>query len=180
MRALNSTGSGILTVFFLAACGSDSGPTTENSVASVATASVAKTAAHFSETIPVVETVINPCNGETVNFSGTVFIQGGQVSSDGPLHSELHARVRQTGIGEETGVTYTLRATFHEIFESPTGPALNSTVGATDRGFVQSSDASLSFRWLYAFHAIVQPDGDVMITRLVEAEYDVPVYECAG
>lgn len=177
MRSPTLAVTALLMGTLLTGCGTESGPNTE-SAATFATGGTDRTTNHVWESGPVEETVINPCNGETIHFTGSGVGQGNFVDVAGNnLHREFHAVVTETGTGETTGATYTLRANYHEAFNSPTGPAPNFTFGIQDRGHVDSSIPELSFTWLYTIHFLVTASGEFKITRDIEGD-DSPIYEC--
>jgi len=176
----------MLVTALLTGCGAESGPTAENAPGLTAAATDHNTADHFKFTDQIEETVVNPCNGETIQFAGTAVGQVTRVDTREhldqgfDLHREVHAVISQTGTGQTTGASYTLRATFHEVFDSPNGPAPNSTFGLQDRGHVKSTTPGLSFTWLYTIHVVSLPSGEFKFTKLIEDGHDFPIYECRG
>jgi hypothetical protein len=74
---------------------------------------------HFSLNEPVEESLVNPCNGETVQVAGTLVGQVNVVDTrehldaGNALHYEIHAVISETGTGLTTGATYTLHANSH-------------------------------------------------------------------
>lgn len=180
MRSLTLAGAAALVLgTLLAGCGDESGPTAESAPVLMADAS-GRTIDHFNESVPVEETIVNPCNGETIHFSGTGDGQGTTNLIEGSfLHQELHAVINETGTGETTGATYTLQANFHEVFNSPNLAAPDFTLGVKDRGHVISSTPELSFTWLYTIHFLVTGSGEFKITKDIEGD-DSPVFECRG
>ncbi len=170
----------MLAAVLLTGCSTESGPTAATAPGVTADAADNHTANHYSEIAQIEETVVNPCNGEAIHFSGTGV---GQWNFSGTqtdlLHREVHAVIRETGIGEITGATYTLRANYHEVFQSPTGPALDFTFGLRDRGNVTSSTPALSFTWLYTVHFVRLPSGEFKVTKDIETD-DHYITACRG
>lgn len=179
MRSLTLTGAALLMGTLLTGCGTESGTTADNALGLAADATD-RTTNHVWESDPVEETIVNPCNGETIQFTGTGVGQGNFVNvPDNNLHREFHAVISEAGTGQTTGATYTLHANYHEVFDSPTVPALNFTFGVQDRGHVISSTPGLSFTWLYTIHFLATASGEFKITKDIEGD-DSPIFECRG
>jgi hypothetical protein len=179
MRSLRLTGAAMLAAALLTGCGAEAGPTSENAPVLTAKATD-RTTTHVWQSDPIEETVVNPCNGETIRFTGSGVGQGNFVDVSGNnLHREFHAVISETGTGETTGATYRLHATYHEVFDSPSGPALDFTFGVTDRGQVISSTSTLSFTWLYTIHFVATANGTFKITKDIEGD-DSPIFQCRG
>jgi hypothetical protein len=173
-------GTAILMGTLLTGCGAESGPTAVNGPGPMADVTGPKTVDHSVFTDQIEETVVNPCNGETIQFTGTAVGQSNIVSvPGGPLHREIHAVISETGIGLRTGVSYTLHGTYHEVQQSPTGTALSFTFGLQDRGHVKSATPRLSFTWLYAIHFVGLPSGEVKVTKDIGID-DHYITECRG
>jgi hypothetical protein len=179
MRSLTLAGAAFLLGTLMTGCGSESGTTADNAFGFAADATD-RTTNHVWESNLVEETVVNPCNGETIQFTGTGVGQGNFVDVAGNnLHREFHAVISETGTGQTTGATYILHANYHEVFDSPTGPAPNFTFGIQDRGHVISSTPELSFTWLYTIHFLATAGGDFKITKDIEGD-DSPIFTCRG
>jgi hypothetical protein len=170
MRSLTLTGVAMLTAALLTGCGADSGPTAANTAGPLADA---QTVDHFSidEPFPGAEVFVNPCNGETIQFTGTLV---GQVTTM-LTHFELQIIISATGTGLTTGAAYTFYVNHHEGFNSPTPEAVNFTYRFLERDIATSTTPGLSFAGHFYFNFVALPDGTFKITR----ENDQPD-ECTG
>jgi hypothetical protein len=173
MRSLTLTGAAMLAAVLLTGCGSDSDPTAANTAGPLADATSSHTVDHFSinEPFPGAEVFVNPCNGETIQFTGTLV---GQVTSM-DTHYELHIVISATGTGLTTGAAYTFYVNQHESFNSPTPEALNFTYRFLERDKATSTTPGLSFAGHSYFNFVALPDGTFKITR----DSDQPD-ECTG
>ncbi len=180
MRSLTLTGAAMLMAALLTGCGAESGPTAENTPGLTADATSHNTADHFSETVAVEEILVNPCNGELIQLSGTAVGQYTRVASREALdnglslHTEIHYRISQTGTGLTTGASYSHRATYHEVDNSPTPTAVNAAFGFRDAFRVTSPTPGLSFTVRNTFHLVRVPSGDFKVTK------DSGITECRG
>jgi len=173
MRSLTLTGAAVLAAALLTGCGSDSDPTVANTAGPLADATNSQTVDHFSINEPATDVLDNPCNGETVQFTGTLV---GQVTRmDPPTHYEAHFILSETGTGLTTGAAYTFYVDRHESFNSPTPEALNYTYRFLERNVATSTTPGLSFAGYNYFNVVGLPDGTFKITR----ESDPPE-ECTG
>jgi hypothetical protein len=173
MRSFTLTGAAVLAAALLTGCGSDSDPTAANTAGALADATRSQTVDHFSinEPFPGAEVFVNPCNGETIQFTGTLV---GQVTSM-DTHYELHIVISATGTGLTTGAAYTFYVNQHESFNSPTPEALNFTYRFLERDKATSTTPGLSFAGHSYFNFVALPDGTFKITR----DSDQPD-ECTG
>ena len=173
MRSLTLTGAAVLAAALLTGCGSDSDPTAANTAGPLADATSSHTVDHFSitEPFPGADVFVNPCNGETIQFTGTLV---GQVTTM-LTHFELHVVISATGTGLTTGAAYTFYVNRHEAFNSPTPDALNFTYRFLERDKATSTTPGLSFAGHSYFNVAVFPDGTFKITR----DSDQPD-ECTG
>ena len=127
----------------LTGCGTEAGPTAENAPSLAAARHVAR---HSTSTIPEDNFSINPCNGETVHFIGTIIEQTNVVSvDDATLHIEVESRLSATGTGLTTGTSYGVHATSGVSFNSPTVTAPNATFTERDHFHFHSETPGLSF-----------------------------------
>jgi len=173
MQSLTLTGAAMLAAVLLTGCASDSDSTAANTAGPLADA---QTVDHFSIDEPFPgpgEVFVNPCNGETIQFTGTLV---GQVTSMDPqTHHELHIIISATGTGLTTGAAYTFYVNQHESFNSPTPEALNFTYRFLERDIATSTTPGLSFAGHAYFNFVALPDGTFKITR----ENEQPD-ECTG
>ena len=132
------------------------------------------TADHFKVEEAINFELENPCNGELITFSGGGFYQftsvGIQEGPDAgqPVHFEFTGVNRATGIGQESGATYSYHDVYHEGFNAPINYLLNSTFHAI------SDLPGLSFDGHLAFHFVAPPSGEFKVTREVDR------FECKG
>lgn len=163
MRSLTLTGTAMMAAALLTGCGSDSDPTAANTAGPLADATSAQTVDHFSitEPFPGADVFVNPCNGETVQFTGTLV---GQVTAM-LTHFELHAVISATGTGLTTGAAYTFDVDRHEAFNRPTADALNFTYRFLERDKATSTTPGLSFAGHAYINFVALPDGTFKITR---------------
>jgi hypothetical protein len=71
----------------------------------------------------------SPCTGGAVTGEGEVV---GQINIvDDGLHYEETGTVIGTVTDQATGITYTFRNTYHDSFNTPSGPAPNGTFGSS-------------------------------------------------
>lgn len=76
-----------------------------------------------NEVRPYAGTTINPCNGESVNFSGTVhYHEKTQVSSDGRIHFVANETYSVSGRGMTTGAAYNMGGNMHANSKIPAFP----------------------------------------------------------
>jgi hypothetical protein len=87
------------------------------------------------------------------------------------LHHEINELVSETGVGLTTGAPYTLSATFHEKFNSPTAIALNATFSIRQAIRVTSTTAGLNYTVLTTIYFVGLPTGGYKFTKLVDNDY---------
>ena len=116
-------------------------------VALLATMSAA--AQMVNQTRPYSGTTVNPCNGETISFSGSIhFHEKTQVSNDGRIHFVANNNFNVSGTGATTGASYSIGGTMHTNSKFPTFP-----IAFRQRTrFVSLSSAAPSFYATFAFH----------------------------
>jgi hypothetical protein len=82
-----------------------------------------------SERIPVSFSVTNPCNGETVEFSGIAhLVFHGTTDDTGGIHEMFELNLQANGTGTESGARY-------QISEGTSGVANSSVTGAEEFTF---------------------------------------------
>ncbi len=170
MQSLTLTGVAFLTAAFLTGCGSESSPTAENVPPLTADAANHNTADHFKTVETVTFEGENPCNGESITFTGTLASQVTLVDTREHLdagfwlHMELQQHVTASGTGSESGATYTINDIFHEGFESPNPPAPHFTFTEHATTRVTSDMAGLSFIVHFVFHGVAPSGQDFKLT----------------
>ena len=99
---------------------------------------------HFKIDEPVEFEVLNPCNGELIDFVGR---ETGQINAvdtrenldnGNSIHFEHQAHVVATGTGQQTGTAYAINDVFHESFNSPSPPAPQVTISFRETFHVTS------------------------------------------
>lgn len=74
-------------------------------------------------TAPYSGSTVNPCNGETVSFSGTLhFHEKTQTSSDGRIHFVANDTYNVNGNGHATGSGYNIMGAMQSNSKFPTFP----------------------------------------------------------
>jgi hypothetical protein len=98
---------------------------------------------------PYSGTTQNPCNGEMVNFSGTIhFHEKTQISADGRIHYVANNNFNASGVGQSTRVTYNIGGTMNTNSKFPSYP-----IKFNQRSrFISTSSAAPSFHSTFAFH----------------------------
>ena len=121
----------------------------------------------------------NPCNGELIAFSGTDTYRGTFVGTSEALesghsvHSTFQSHVQATGIGLESGATYTIDDIFRTTFNSPSPPASQLTFSEHGRLRITSDEPGLSFVGYFVFQGVLPPNGEfrvVVASERVECE----------
>jgi hypothetical protein len=174
MRFLTLTRVAILTAAFLTGCGSESSPTAEDGPGPRAYAIAHNTADHLKTVDPVTFQIDNPCNGESITFTGTAesqvtFVDTREhLDAGNSVHAEFQQHTTATGTGSESGATYTIDDIYHEGFESPNPPAPHATFGAHGMTRVSSDIADLSFSGQFVFHAVIPSGQDFKVTTSLE------------
>jgi hypothetical protein len=176
MHTLTLTRAAMLGAALLAGCGTDLGPTAQETVRLTAAATDANAVEHTKYVIPFSEININPCNGEEVQLSGTLVGQshlvGPQDSLDNgqPLHEAVHEVVSETGIGLTTGASYRLHVTFTEGFNSHDFVG-QATFHERQNIRVTSQTPGLTYTALATLHLVFLPSGEVKQTRFDEDHF---------
>lgn len=91
----------------------------------------------------------NPCNGEYVDFSGSIhFHEKTQIAKDGRIHYVANNNFSASGRGRTTGVYYNIGGTMHTNSKFPSYP-----IAFRQRSrFVSNNSAVPSFHSTFAFH----------------------------
>ena|SRR5215208_4934182 len=175
MQSLILPAASVLVAALLAGCGTESVPTAEDLPGVELNVSAPYAADHFSSTIPLDETFVSPCNGETIHLTGTLSAEDTFVgTTDGFLHHELQVVVFETGTGLTTGASYTSHDVNHESFNSPSVAAPNFTFTYRENYFFNSTTPGLSFSGRFFVHFLALPSGEFVVTR------DSGLLQCRG
>ena len=112
-------------------------------------ATVSASAQTVNQVRPYSGSTVNPCNGETVAFSGSIhFHEKVQVATDGRIHFVANENFNASGTGQATGVTYNISGNMHTNSKFPSFPI---TFRQRNR-FISTSGAAPSFHATFAFH----------------------------
>ncbi len=115
----------------------------------VAVAALSAGAQMVNETRPYSGTTTNPCNGESVVFSGSIhFHEKTQISADGRIHFVSNNTFNASGAGQSTGASYNIGGTMKSNSKFPSFPI---TFRQRSR-FISTSSAVPSFHSTFAFH----------------------------
>ncbi len=99
-------------------------------------------------TRPYASTIVNPCNGESIAFSGSIhFHEKTQVSNDGRIHFVANNSFSAAGTGQSTGRPYNVGGNMHTNSKFPTFP-----ITFRQRTRVISYGVVDNFHATFAFH----------------------------
>lgn len=174
MRSLTPIRVAILTTAFLSGCGSESSPTAESMPALAADVAANNTADHFKTVDAVTFQVDNPCNGESITFTGTGESQVTYVDTrehldaGSAVHIEFQQHTTATGTGATSGATYTINDIYHEGFESPNPEAPHATFSVHGTTRVRSNVAGLSFLGHSVFQAVIPSGKEFKVTTSLD------------
>ncbi len=122
------------------------------------------TGEHIKSVEPFTETLVNPCNGEAIVFSGEAVLHS-TVLDD--RHAAFFGSATGTGTGPESGATYTYNLDAgHEIYHTANGQNTTFEAGANAR--MISDIPGLSFTAHFVFHAVILPSGEFKVTRSLD------------
>lgn len=97
---------------------------------------------------PYSGTTTNPCNGESVVFSGTIhFHEKTQIAKDGRIHFVANNTFNASGTGQATGSPYNIMGTMHTNSKFPSFP-----ISFRQRSRFISTGSAASFHATFAFH----------------------------
>jgi hypothetical protein len=112
------------------------------------------------------------CTGEEVNWTGELKVvdhitanQGFPLNPDGPWqHSIFNRQLRLTGIGVESGDTYTLRSAINESLQSPKPDSENPTAFTTlSREKIFGPSGGLLGFGLFSAKLVLNGAGDLVL-----------------
>ena len=114
----------------------------------VLSATVSAGAQMVNTTAPYSGTTVNPCNGETVSFSGTIhYHEKTQVGSDGRIHFVANDTFNVNGTGQATGSGYNIMGTMKSNSKFPSFP-----IKFRQRSRFVSTGSAPSFYSTFVFH----------------------------
>jgi hypothetical protein len=164
----------LLAVSLLTGCSGNDGSTAPETPPLAAADAGHNTADHFSSRVPLDETLVSPCNGETIHLTGTAFEQATFVDTrenldnGGSLHTEHQGVISESGIGLTSGASYGFHDSFHELFESPSVSAPNFIATFSETGRVTSPTSGLSFTSRFSIHVVGLPSGELKVTKVTD------------
>ena len=172
MRSSKLAGATMLMVgTLLTGCTSEESPTAPLTPTLALMDAGHNTADHFRIVEAAAFEVESPCNGELIAFSGTSISQLTLVGTREDLdagravHSEFQSHTRASGLGPESGASYTINDLFHDGFNSPSPLAPQSTFRFGGMFHVTSAMPGLSFDGHFGFQAVSLPGGGLKVTR---------------
>lgn len=117
-----------------------------------------------NETIPFSSTLFNPCNGDTVTFSGTLHVVNTLTTdAGGGTHLKTHMNYQNvTGTGVPSGITYQVRTVTNEVANDADGPQSNTTVISTVK--LNAQGPALNFYLRTVLHVTVNANGETTST----------------
>ena len=155
---------GLVLAVVLTACAGD--PADTPSGPSYAIGAGHNAADHVTTTTQVSFSLVSPCNGETIPFSGTQVIENTKVATPEDLengfsvHNQLRMLVDATGTGSVTGASYSIHQVSSQNFESPSPPAPQFEAKFQMTSQVKSSVDGLDFRVRQLIHGVLAPSMD--------------------
>jgi hypothetical protein len=101
-----------------------------------------------SQVRPYSGTTTNPCNGELVDFNGSIhFHEKTQIGIDGRIHFVSNNNFNASGIGRTTRVTYNIGGTMHTNSKFPSYP-----ISFRQKSKFISTGSAPNFHTTFAFH----------------------------
>jgi hypothetical protein len=101
-----------------------------------------------SQIRPYSGTTVNPCNGETVDFSGSIhFHEKTQIAIDGRIHFVSNNNFNASGRGRSTGITYNIGGTMNTNSKFPSYP-----ISFRQKSRFISTGSAPNFFTTFAFH----------------------------
>ncbi|HEX7318370.1 MAG TPA: hypothetical protein VF297_30975 [Pyrinomonadaceae bacterium] len=127
-----------------------------------------------NETVAFTSTLFNPCNGDTVTFSGNMNVVNTlTVDGNGGTHLKTHTNYQNvTGTGTPSGISYNVRTVSNEVTNDNDGPQYNATVISTVK--LIAHGPSLDFYLRVVMHVTVNANGET--TSSVQESN----FECRG
>jgi len=114
----------------------------------VLTAAMSASAQMVNTEVPYSGSTVNPCNGETVSFSGSMhFHEKTQISSDGRIHFVANDTFNVTGNGSATATRYNITGTMQSNSKFPSFP-----IKFRQRSRFVSTGSAPSFYTTFVFH----------------------------
>jgi hypothetical protein len=100
------------------------------------------------QTRPISGTTTNPCNGESIAFSGSIrFFEKTQIATDGRIHYIANNTFNASGKGQSTGTTYNISGTMNTNSKFSSYP-----ISFRQKSKFISAGSAPNFHATYAFH----------------------------
>jgi hypothetical protein len=117
-----------------------------------------------NENIPFTNSLLNPCNGDTVTFSGTLHIVNTLTTdAGGGTHLKTHTNYQDvTGAGVPSGITYRVGTVSNEIINDSDGPQSNVTSISTVKLIAPGPALNAFLR--IVMHITINADGQTTST----------------
>ena len=117
-----------------------------------------------NEEVPVSSSVVNSCNGDVVNYQGTLHVTNTfTTDSSGGTHMKTHSNFQDvTGVGTPSGINYRVGTTSNETTNDNDGPQLEMTVIQIVKVVSQGSAPNLFLH--FVLHVTVNANGQTTST----------------
>lgn len=114
----------------------------------IVTAAMSASAQMVNTEVPYSGSTVNPCNGETVSFSGSMHLhEKTQISSDGRIHFVANDTFNVTGNGASTATHYNIMGSMQSNSKFPSFP-----IKFRQRSRFVSTGSAPSFYTTFVFH----------------------------
>ena len=117
-----------------------------------------------NEEVPISNVVLNTCNGDVVNYQGTLHITN-TVTTDasGGFHIKTHTNYQDvSGVGTPSGVNYRVSTTSVDTTNDNSSPQLEMTVIQTVKVISLNSTPNLFLQ--FVFHITINANGQTTST----------------
>jgi hypothetical protein len=113
-----------------------------------------------SENIPFTSNIFNPCNNDSVTFSGTMHVTNHLTTdASGGTHLRTHINYQGvTGTGTPSGINYRVGTVSNEVVNDSDGPQSNATVISTVKLIAPGS--VLDFYMRTVLHITINANGE--------------------
>ena len=116
-----------------------------------------------NETTDISDTIVNPCNGDLVTFSGTAhYVFSTTVDGNGGFHLHIHANAQVQGTGAAAGTKYSANEQLNYTTNANAG-ADESNVTYALKLIAQGKDPN--FTVFESIHITVNANGTVTVSR---------------
>ncbi len=117
-----------------------------------------------NETVPFTSSLFNPCNGDTVTFSGNLHVVNTMTTdASGGTHLKTHINYQNvTGTGVPSGITYNVRTVSNEVTNDADGPQSTATVISIVK--LVAHGPALDFFLRNVLHVTVNANGQTTST----------------